>query len=42
VGLLVLFAAVSVLFRGTYPQGIFDAVLGMNRWATSGSPPTQP
>jgi hypothetical protein len=33
VGLLVLFAAVAILFRGTYPQGIFDAVMGMNRWA---------
>ncbi len=33
VGLLVLFAAVTVLVRGTYPQGIFDAVMGMNRWA---------
>jgi hypothetical protein len=33
VALLVLFAALALLFRGTYPQGIFDAVLGMNRWA---------
>jgi Domain of unknown function (DUF4389) len=33
VGLFVLFAAVTVLIRGTYPQGIFDAVMGMNRWA---------
>jgi hypothetical protein len=33
VALLVLFAAVALLFRGTYPQGIFDAVLGINRWA---------
>jgi hypothetical protein len=33
VALLVLFAAVTLLVRGTYPQGIFDAVLGMDRWA---------
>jgi hypothetical protein len=33
VALLVLFAAVALLFRGSYPQGIFDAVLGMDRWA---------
>jgi len=33
VALLVFFAAVALLFRGTYPQGIFDVVLGMNRWA---------
>jgi len=33
VALLVLFAAVSLLVRGSYPQGIFDAVLGMDRWA---------
>jgi hypothetical protein len=30
---LVLFAGIALLVRGTYPQGIFDAVLGMNRWA---------
>ena len=33
VALLMLFAAVTLLMRGTYPQGIFDAVLGMDRWA---------
>jgi hypothetical protein len=33
VALLVLFAGLALLFRGRYPQGIFDAVLGMDRWA---------
>jgi hypothetical protein len=33
IGLLVCFAGIALLFRGTYPQGIFDVVLGMNRWA---------
>ncbi|MEV1249421.1 DUF4389 domain-containing protein [Nonomuraea sp. NPDC050022] len=33
IGLLVLIAALSVLFTGRYPHGVFDVVLGMNRWA---------
>jgi hypothetical protein len=33
VALLVLVAGIALLVRGTYPQGIFDAVLGMDRWA---------
>ena len=32
VGLLVLFAAVALLFTGRYPPGIFNFVLGMDRW----------
>ncbi|GEL18865.1 membrane protein [Pseudonocardia asaccharolytica DSM 44247 = NBRC 16224] len=33
VGLLVLFAGVVLLFTARYPRGIFDLVLGMDRWA---------
>jgi hypothetical protein len=33
VGVLVLFAAVVLLFRGRYPRGMFDLVVGMQRWA---------
>jgi hypothetical protein len=31
-GLMVLFAAVGLLFGGHYPRGIFDLVMGLNRW----------
>jgi hypothetical protein len=33
VGLLVLFAAIVLLFTGRYPQSMYNFVLGMNRWA---------
>lgn len=32
VGILTLIAAVALLFTGRYPQGIYDLVLGLNRW----------
>jgi Domain of unknown function (DUF4389) len=32
VSLFVLLAAVGLLFTGRYPRGIYDAVLGLNRW----------
>ncbi|MBN9107161.1 MAG: DUF4389 domain-containing protein [Pseudonocardia sp.] len=32
IGVLVLIALVALLFTGRYPGGIFDAVMGMNRW----------
>lgn len=32
IGLLVLFAGVSLLFTTRYPRGIFDVALGLDRW----------
>jgi uncharacterized protein DUF4389 len=32
IGVLVLFAGSSLLFRERYPTGMFDFVMGMNRW----------
>jgi hypothetical protein len=32
VGLMVLFAAIALLFVGRYPVGMFDLVMGLNRW----------
>jgi hypothetical protein len=32
IGLLVLFAGIALVFMGRYPRGIFDFVLGLDRW----------
>ena len=32
IALLVIIAAIVLLFTGRYPRGIYDLVLGMNRW----------
>ncbi|SDH55414.1 protein of unknown function [Lentzea fradiae] len=33
IGLVAFFAGIALLFTGRYPQGLFDFVLGMDRWA---------
>ncbi|MGW6200715.1 DUF4389 domain-containing protein [Kribbella sp. NPDC055110] len=32
VGVLVLFAAIALLFTGRYPRSLFDLIIGLNRW----------
>jgi hypothetical protein len=32
IGVLVVIAAFALLFTGKYPQGLFDLVMGLNRW----------
>jgi hypothetical protein len=32
IGLLVFFAAIALLVAGRYPRGLYDLVVGMNRW----------
>jgi hypothetical protein len=32
IGVLVFFAGIALVFTGTYPRGIFDLVLGLDRW----------
>lgn len=33
IGLLVLIAALALLFTARYPRGLFDLIMGLNRWA---------
>ncbi|TDO68543.1 uncharacterized protein DUF4389 [Kribbella sp. VKM Ac-2571] len=33
VGVLVIFAAIALLFTGTYPRSLYDLIIGLNRWA---------
>ena len=38
VSLLALFAVIGLLFTGRYPGGIFDLILGLDRWVCGSSP----
>jgi hypothetical protein len=33
IGLCVLFAAIALLFTATYPRGLYDLLMGVDRWA---------
>ncbi len=32
VGVLVLIVGIALLFTGSYPRGLFDLLMGINRW----------
>ena len=32
IAILVLFAAIALLFTGRYPRGLFDLIVAFNRW----------
>jgi len=32
IGLLVFIAALALLFTARYPRGLFDLIMGLNRW----------
>jgi hypothetical protein len=32
IAILVLFAAIALLFTGRYPRGLFDLIVALNRW----------